>query len=213
LELSSNKWVVVVAEVTANGVTLLVSEHGSSGDPTVILVHGYPDTQAVWSQVVESLADRFHVVTYDVRGAGGSTRPRPTKAYAMELLAADLRAVIERASPDRPVHLVGHDWGSIQSWGALTGGHLDGRIASLPMAVYVGAAFLCRQDPTLKGVRPRVRDYRRAVRKGIFPSNRFMVAAARAYLRHDYHPSRDCSTQKALDYLATSPAARTAGYS
>ncbi|MFC9973004.1 metal-dependent hydrolase [Spirillospora sp. NPDC127200] len=85
-------------------------------------------------------------------------------------------------------------------------------VLAMPLMVYAGAAYLCRADPTLKGVRPRVRDYRRAVRRGIFPGNRFMVAAARAYLRRDYHPSKECSTRKALDYLAVSPAARAAGY-
>ncbi|HEX2316233.1 MAG TPA: metal-dependent hydrolase [Thermomonospora sp.] len=85
-------------------------------------------------------------------------------------------------------------------------------VVALPLAVYVGAAYLCAKDPTLHGVRPRIRDYRRAVRRGIFPSNRFMVAAARTYLRRDFHPSQECSTRKALDYLAVSPAARAAGY-
>ncbi|MEU9842160.1 metal-dependent hydrolase [Actinomadura sp. NPDC048032] len=84
-------------------------------------------------------------------------------------------------------------------------------VLALPLMVYAGAVFLCRADPTLKGVRPRIRDYRRAVRRGLFPSNRFMISAGRAYLRRDYHPSRACSTQRALDYLASSPAARAAG--
>ncbi|WP_018656806.1 metal-dependent hydrolase [Actinomadura flavalba] len=83
-------------------------------------------------------------------------------------------------------------------------------VIAMPLAVYFGAAFLCAKDPTLHGVRPRVRDYRRAVRRGLFPGNRFMVAAARRYLRRDYHPSRECSTRRALDYLAVSPAARAA---
>ncbi|MEO3827094.1 metal-dependent hydrolase [Actinomadura sp. B10D3] len=85
-------------------------------------------------------------------------------------------------------------------------------VLALPLTVYAGAAFLCRADPTLHGVRPRIRDYRRAVRRGLLPSNRFMLAAARAYLRRDHHPSRECSTQRALDYLAVSPAARAAGH-
>ncbi|MQY08171.1 metal-dependent hydrolase [Actinomadura macrotermitis] len=83
-------------------------------------------------------------------------------------------------------------------------------VVAMPLAVYAGAAYLCRADPSLRGVRPRLRDYRRAVRRGIFPGNRFMIAAARAYLRRDYHPSRECSTRKALEYLATSPAALAA---
>ncbi|WP_019631282.1 alpha/beta fold hydrolase [Actinomadura atramentaria] len=103
---------------------------GAPGAPTIVLVHGYPDDQDVWTPVAARLAERFRVVTYDVRGAGGSTRPRRTREYAMEHLAADLRAVADAVSPDRPVHLVGHDWGSVQGWGALTGGALTGRVAS-----------------------------------------------------------------------------------
>ncbi|MFI0353242.1 metal-dependent hydrolase [Actinomadura sp. 9N407] len=81
-------------------------------------------------------------------------------------------------------------------------------VLALPLAVYFGAAYLCAKDPELHGVRPRIRDYRRAVRRGLLPSNRFMIRAARTYLKRSYHPSAECSTQKALDYLATSLAAR-----
>jgi predicted metal-dependent hydrolase len=83
-------------------------------------------------------------------------------------------------------------------------------VLALPLAAYAGSAYLCARDPELHGVRPRIRDYRRAVRRGLLPSNRFMIAAARRYLRRDYHPSGECSTRQALDYLATSPAAQAA---
>jgi pimeloyl-ACP methyl ester carboxylesterase len=55
---------------------------------------------------------------------------RATRAYRLEHLVEDLGAVIDTVSPDRPVHLVGHDWGSIQSWEAVTTRVLAGRIAS-----------------------------------------------------------------------------------
>ncbi|WP_033424570.1 alpha/beta fold hydrolase [Actinomadura flavalba] len=116
-----------------DAVELAVREYSAPGGPsapTLILVHGYPDEQGVWQPVARLLAERFRVVTYDVRGAGGSTRPRRTADYAMERLTADLRAVLDAVSPDRPVHLVGHDWGSVQLWGALTGGGVEGRVAS-----------------------------------------------------------------------------------
>ncbi|MBE1537783.1 metal-dependent hydrolase [Actinomadura algeriensis] len=83
-------------------------------------------------------------------------------------------------------------------------------LIAMPLAVYAGAAYLCHADPTLHGVRPRVRDYLRAVRRGLFPGNRFMIAAARTYLRRDYHPSAECSTRRAVEYLSTSPAALAA---
>ena len=40
--------------------------------------------------------------------------------YALPVLIEDMAAVITEVSPDAPVHLVGHDWGSIQGWEAVT---------------------------------------------------------------------------------------------
>jgi pimeloyl-ACP methyl ester carboxylesterase len=57
-----------------------------------------------------------------VRGAGESDRPRGRPAYTMDHLKADLHAVIDDVSPDAPVHLLAHDWGSCQSWYALSHG-------------------------------------------------------------------------------------------
>lgn len=116
--------------VPGDGLDLAVFEQGDVGAPTVVLVHGYPDTHSVWTGVSGRLADRFHVVAYDVRGAGESGVPGTREGYDLDHLVADLGAVIEATSPDRPVHLVGHDWGSIQGWEAVTCGRLDGRIAS-----------------------------------------------------------------------------------
>jgi pimeloyl-ACP methyl ester carboxylesterase len=103
--------------VRGDGVDLAVYERGSG--PTVLLVHGYPDTHAVWDAVAARLADRFHVVAYDVRGAGASSRPSGREAYGFTHLLADMSAVLDAVSPGAPVHLVGHDWGAIQSWEAV----------------------------------------------------------------------------------------------
>lgn len=114
----------------AGGVELAVHEGGVPDAPTVVLVHGYPDTSAVWDGVAARLADRYHVVTYDVRGAGTSGAPPTRDGYALECLVDDLAAVARAVSPDRPFHLVGHDWGSIQGWEAVTTDRLAGRVAS-----------------------------------------------------------------------------------
>lgn len=103
----------------AQTVELAVYRQGDPGRPVVVLVHGYPDTHAVWDGVAARLAERFHIVRYDVRGAGASSHPAGTAWYALEHLVADLRAVLEEAAPGGPVHLVGHDWGSIQAWEAV----------------------------------------------------------------------------------------------
>ncbi|MFE6361424.1 SDR family oxidoreductase [Streptomyces sp. NPDC057806] len=117
--------------VRTGGVELCVAELGDPGRPTVLLLHGYPDSKEVWSEVAARLADDFHVVLYDVRGHGRSTAPQPLRGgFTLEKLTDDFLAVVDAVSPDRPVHLVGHDWGSVQSWEFVTVRRTEGRIAS-----------------------------------------------------------------------------------
>ncbi|MFE9553714.1 SDR family oxidoreductase [Streptomyces sp. NPDC006703] len=117
--------------VRTGGIELCVAELGDDSQPTVLLVHGYPDSKEVWSEVAERLAERFHVVLYDVRGHGRSTAPTPLRGgFTLEKLTDDFLAVADAVSPDRPVHLVGHDWGSVQGWEFATVRRTEGRIAS-----------------------------------------------------------------------------------
>ncbi|MFI9231392.1 SDR family oxidoreductase [Streptomyces rimosus] len=117
--------------VRTGGVELCVAELGDAAHPTVVLVHGYPDSKEVWSEVARGLADRFHVVLYDVRGCGRSSAPKPLRGgFTLEKLTDDFLAVADAVSPDRPVHVVGHDWGSVQAWEFATVRRTEGRIAS-----------------------------------------------------------------------------------
>ncbi|MHC0433028.1 SDR family oxidoreductase [Streptomyces sp. O3] len=117
--------------VRTGGVELCVAELGDAAQPTVLLVHGYPDSKEVWAEVAQRLAEHFHVVLYDVRGHGRSTAPAPLRGgFTLEKLTDDFLAVADAVSPDRPVHLVGHDWGSVQSWEFVTVRRTEGRIAS-----------------------------------------------------------------------------------
>jgi pimeloyl-ACP methyl ester carboxylesterase len=117
--------------VTApDGLRLAVFTDGEPGAPPVLLVHGYPDTHRVWDDVAASLAADHYVIRYDVRGAGASGRPDNVAGYRLSRLAADLFAVLDAVSPDRKVHVAGHDWGSIQSWEAVTDPRAADRIAS-----------------------------------------------------------------------------------
>jgi pimeloyl-ACP methyl ester carboxylesterase len=116
--------------VAGAGLSLSVTEDGEVGRPTVLLVHGFPDTSAVWDPIVERLAHSYHVVRYDVRGSGESDAPSARSGYDLTLLVDDLAAVAHATSPDQPVHLVAHDWGSIQGWEAVTTKDLAERFAS-----------------------------------------------------------------------------------
>jgi pimeloyl-ACP methyl ester carboxylesterase len=104
--------------VVSDTATLAVNEWGAPAPdrPTVVMAHGWPDSSAVWDLVAERLAERFHVVTYDARGIGRSTPAVVHQPYALRRMADDLDAVVHATSPDRPTHIVGHDWGSVQAW-------------------------------------------------------------------------------------------------
>jgi len=117
--------------VTAtDGLKLAVYEAGDPSAATIVAIHGYPDNASVWDGVIALLRDRYHVVSYDVRGAGESAAPDARAGYRLEQLEADFNSVIEAVSPDRPVHLLAHDWGSIQGWHCVTSARLQDRIAS-----------------------------------------------------------------------------------
>jgi pimeloyl-ACP methyl ester carboxylesterase len=109
---------------------LVVFEGGDPEGPTIVLVHGWPDTHRVWEGVAALLAEDFRVVAYDTRGQGDSGTDASDEAFTVDRLADDLLAVIDAVSPGSPVHVVGHDWGSVQSWEAVCRPGAEERIAS-----------------------------------------------------------------------------------
>lgn len=109
---------------------LYVKSWGNEDLPALVLVHGYPDNQEVWESVIPYLIDKFYVITYDVRGAGRSTLPKHTRDYHLPQLACDLEAVVNRVIPNRAYHVAAHDWGSIQTWEAVTEPRFKDKILS-----------------------------------------------------------------------------------
>lgn len=87
--------------------------HGGSGPP-LLLLHGNPQTHAMWNKVAPALADRFTVIAPDLRGYGGSLKPEATKnhaPYSKREMAKDVVAVMQHFGFDR--FMVGsHDRGA-----------------------------------------------------------------------------------------------------
>jgi pimeloyl-ACP methyl ester carboxylesterase len=116
--------------VSRDGVDLAVFEGGDDAGPTLVLVHGWPDTHHVWDGVADLLAPDHHLVSYDTRGQGESVTDAGDRAFTVDELASDFFAVVDAVSPDRPVHVLGHDWGSIQVWEAVCRPGAEDRVAS-----------------------------------------------------------------------------------
>ncbi|HEY3685409.1 MAG TPA: SDR family oxidoreductase [Streptosporangiaceae bacterium] len=166
-------------------VELAVYERGDAGRPTVLCVHGYPDDHTVWDGVAERLAERFHVVTYDVRGSGTSTAPHGRDAYRVAELRDDLAAVLDAVSPDAPVHLVGHDWGSVQAWEAVADVRLRSRLASFtsmsgPCLDHFGQWLAARRRLRPSDLRKLVSQLARSWYIGFFQLPVLPVLAARS---------------------------------
>lgn len=123
--------VEVTERIVRNGdVEIAVYEQGNAAGETVLLLHGWPDSHHLWDGVTPFLTERFRVISVDNRGHGKSTNPKNFRDFAVAELASDYMAVIDAVSPDKPVHVLAHDWGSVAMWEAVCDEWAQRRIAS-----------------------------------------------------------------------------------
>lgn len=115
---------------STDGARIAYYEEGDPDGPTLILVHGWPDSHVVWDSVVAELADRFHLVRYDNRGVSPTSAPKRASAYTTSHYADDFAAVADAVAPGRRVHVVAHDWGSTGIWEYLSRPEAVDRVAS-----------------------------------------------------------------------------------
>ena len=98
--------------IRTSGATIHVAS-GGEGEP-VLLLHGYPQTHAMWHKVAPDLARDYTVVCPDLRGYGASSKPRglPDHAnYSKRAMALDMVEVMRALGHER-FHVVGHDRGA-----------------------------------------------------------------------------------------------------
>ena len=88
-----------------------------AGDgPLIVLLHGFPEFWFGWRlQIAPLVAAGFRVVAPDTRGYNLSSKPEGFEAYAVDLLAADIRGLIGELGAESAL-LVGHDWGGSIAW-------------------------------------------------------------------------------------------------
>ncbi|MFN3790190.1 alpha/beta fold hydrolase [Massilia sp.] len=99
-------------EETLDG-NMIAGVIGGDGPP-LLLLHGHPQTHAIWHKVAPLLAQHFSVVAADLRGYGDSSKPRglPDHAnYSKRSMAADMLALMRRFGFAR-FRVMAHDRGA-----------------------------------------------------------------------------------------------------
>jgi haloacetate dehalogenase len=95
------------------GVHIHARVGGDASLPPLLLLHGYPQTHAIWHKLAPTLAQRHRVVCPDLRGYGDSSKPVGAKDhanYSKRVMAQDMVDVMSALSHER-FALVGHDRG------------------------------------------------------------------------------------------------------
>ncbi len=98
-----------VSAISTNGVRLSAAVGGSG--PTIVLLHGWPETGRAWRHVMPDLAVKYTVVVPDLRGAGMSERPED--GYRKTNQADDIRGLLDGLGLSGPTIVVGHDIGAM----------------------------------------------------------------------------------------------------
>lgn len=96
------------------GVQLHARIGGCADAPALLMLHGFPQTHAMWHRVAQRLAPHFQIVLPDLRGYGDSDKPRgePDHAnYSKRAMAADLAALMRSLGHER-YFVAGHDRGA-----------------------------------------------------------------------------------------------------
>lgn len=116
-DVDSDRW--LHRRVAADGVELHCVSPREGADagqaPLMLCLHGFPEFWYSWRHQLGAFADAYHVVAPDMRGYNLSDKPAGRRAYRLERLVADVRALIGNLGYERCV-LVGHDWGGAVAW-------------------------------------------------------------------------------------------------
>ena len=102
----------VITVQSNDGPVDIACQIGGSGPP-LLLLHGFPQTKAIWHRVAPELAKYYSVVAADLRGYGASSKPHGKfdhSTYSKRSMAADQHAVMQSLGHEQ-FFLLGHDRG------------------------------------------------------------------------------------------------------
>ncbi len=107
-----------VDHIEANGLTFETAVIGT-GQDLVLCLHGFPETFFSWRYQMPVLAEAGYTVwAPNLRGYGGTSRPKGVDAYRLSHLLEDVAGLYDAAVArgHTPKILLAHDWGGIIAW-------------------------------------------------------------------------------------------------
>lgn len=99
-------------QVNGVGINYVRGGHG----PTLLLLHGYPQTWYSWDDILPALAQHYTVVAPDLPGAGLSDAPAAAADYTKKAMAADIYALMVKLGLSHNIRIVGHDIGTMVAY-------------------------------------------------------------------------------------------------
>jgi pimeloyl-ACP methyl ester carboxylesterase len=130
-----------MSERLINGIKLHYELHG--GGNAVLFVHGFLGNGQAWRYQTEFLANKYKVITTDMRGHGKTDRPVQKEDYSMELLSYDLYYLLQALQIEKCC-IVGHSWGA----------RIAAQFAVQHREMLVGAVLISNSGDTPKDVLP-----------------------------------------------------------
>ncbi|WP_428409323.1 alpha/beta fold hydrolase [Hyphococcus sp.] len=103
--------------ISANGLSHFVRDTGEIDAPAAIMLHGFPDSSAVWTKVTPLLVNAgFRVIAPDLRGFGETDMAASVAGYDIQNGAfKDVLAIMD-ALKIEVAHIAGHDFGAPVAW-------------------------------------------------------------------------------------------------
>jgi len=96
--------------LTIRGMQYHIRHWGNDDAPMLFMLHGWMDVSASFQFLIDALKRDWHVIAPDWRGFGLSEYAG--KSYWFPDYLADLDAILQHYSPERPVNLLGHSLGA-----------------------------------------------------------------------------------------------------
>lgn len=100
--------------VKVNGIKLHYATVGQG--QVVLFLHGFPEFWYAWKDQLPFFGKTYQAVAVDMRGYNLSDKPEKVEDYAIPLLIADIKALLDQVSKGKKAILVAHDWGGAIAW-------------------------------------------------------------------------------------------------